>query len=91
MRNRAIAPMGAYLRIMASKLIFCAAFRYFSDSERSDVDRWDISGADVSMVALIKNSSSPTIERISSPQQFLHVLRHDSRYILKVVIQSVKR
>jgi hypothetical protein len=27
---------------MAWKLMFLAALRYFSDSERSEVDRWDI-------------------------------------------------
>lgn len=37
-------PIGAYCRIMASQLIFRAALRYLSDSERSDVERWDISG-----------------------------------------------
>ena len=38
----ATAPSGAYWRIIALMLIFLAAFRYFSDSERNDVDRWDI-------------------------------------------------
>ena len=36
------APKGAYCRIMALKLILRAALRYFSDSERSEVDRCDI-------------------------------------------------
>ena len=34
--------MGAYCRIIACMLIFRAALRYFSDSDRSDVDRCDI-------------------------------------------------
>lgn len=41
-RISATAPSGAYWRNMACKLIFLAAFRYFSDSERKDVDRCDI-------------------------------------------------
>jgi len=41
-RINATAPNGAYWRIMALILIFLAAFRYFSDSERREVDRWDI-------------------------------------------------
>lgn len=39
---KTIAASGAYCRIMAWTLIFRAALRYFSDSERSDVDKWDI-------------------------------------------------
>lgn len=42
MSSRAIAPIGAYWRIMALRLMFRAAFRYFSDSERSEVERCDI-------------------------------------------------
>ena len=34
--------MGAYCRIIACMLIFLAARRYFSDSDRSDVDKWDM-------------------------------------------------
>jgi hypothetical protein len=41
-RMNAMAANGAYWRIMALMLIFLAAFRYFSDSERREVDRWDI-------------------------------------------------
>jgi hypothetical protein len=40
----ATAANGAYWRIIALILIFLAAFRYFSDSERREVDRWDIPG-----------------------------------------------
>ena len=36
------APKGAYCRIMALKLMLRAALRYFSDSERSEVDKCDI-------------------------------------------------
>jgi hypothetical protein len=39
---RSIAPKGAYCRIMALKLMLRAALRYFSDSERSEVDKCDI-------------------------------------------------
>src|ERR1700691_5873270 len=41
-RMNATAANGAYWRIIALMLIFLAAFRYFSDSERKEVDRWDI-------------------------------------------------
>lgn len=37
-----IPPTGAHLRISASMLIFRAAFLYFTDSERSDVERLDM-------------------------------------------------
>jgi hypothetical protein len=39
---RSIAPKGAYCRIMALKLMLRAALRYFSDSERSELDKCDI-------------------------------------------------
>ena len=42
MRMRATAPMGAYCRIIALMLIFLAARRHFSDSDRSEVDKWDM-------------------------------------------------
>lgn len=36
------APTGAYCLNNASRLMFLACFRYLSDSDLSDVDRWDI-------------------------------------------------
>ena len=36
------AATGAYCRIIAWKLMLRAALRYFSDSDRSDVDKCDI-------------------------------------------------
>lgn len=49
---KAIAPNGAYCRSIACRLILRAALRYFSDSDRSDVERWDISaGRLVSRIA----------------------------------------
>ena len=39
-----MAASGAYLRIIACTLMFLAAFLYFSDSERKDVDKCDIPG-----------------------------------------------
>jgi len=39
---KSIAPKGAYCRIMALKLMLRAALRYFSDTERSEVDKCDI-------------------------------------------------
>jgi hypothetical protein len=39
---KSIAPKGAYCRSMALKLMLRAALRYFSDSERSELDRCDI-------------------------------------------------
>src|SRR5216684_4852233 len=39
---KSIAPKGAYCRNMALKLMLRAALRYFSDSERSEVDKCDI-------------------------------------------------
>jgi hypothetical protein len=46
-RMNAIAATGAYCRIIASTLIFRAALRYFSDSDRSEVDKWDIPAGEV--------------------------------------------
>jgi hypothetical protein len=37
-----IAPKGAYCRSIALKLMFRAALRYFSDSERNELDKCDI-------------------------------------------------
>lgn len=42
MTMKTIAAMGAYWRIIACMLMFRAALRYFSDSERNEVDRCDI-------------------------------------------------
>ena len=42
MTNSPTAPKGAYWRSIAWKFMFLAALRYFSDSERNDVDRCDI-------------------------------------------------
>lgn len=42
MTNRPTTPKGAYWRSIAWKFIFLAALRYFSDSERNDVDKCDI-------------------------------------------------
>lgn len=42
MRMKATAPSGAYCRNMAWKLMLRAALRYFSDSERKEVDKWDM-------------------------------------------------
>jgi hypothetical protein len=39
---KSMAPKGAYCRIMALKLMLRAALRYFSDSERSELDKCDI-------------------------------------------------
>jgi hypothetical protein len=39
---KSIAPKGAYCRSMALKLMFRAALRYFSDSERRELDKCDI-------------------------------------------------
>jgi len=41
-RMNTIAATGAYCRIIAWTLMLRAALRYFSDSDRSDVDRCDI-------------------------------------------------
>jgi len=41
-RMNTMAATGAYCRSIAWKLMFRAALRYFSDSDRSDVDRCDI-------------------------------------------------
>ena len=41
-RMNTIAATGAYFRSIACTLMFRAALRYFSDSDRRDVDKWDI-------------------------------------------------
>lgn len=40
--RNATAPKGAYCRMSAWRFTFLAALRYFSDSERKEVDRCDI-------------------------------------------------
>jgi hypothetical protein len=42
--NNPMPTSGAYFRMRAWRLMFLAALRYFADSERSEVDRWDIPG-----------------------------------------------
>jgi hypothetical protein len=42
MKIKIMAARGAYCRIMALKLMLRAALRYFSDSERRELDRCDI-------------------------------------------------
>jgi hypothetical protein len=42
MNSSAIAPTGAYWRIIALKLMFRAALWYFFDSVRKEVERCDI-------------------------------------------------
>ena len=88
-----MAPMGAYCRIIAWMLIFRAALRYFSDSERSEVDRCDIPARDMCMNGRGRAGGfggELTVKRVSSPQQLLHVLRHDARHILQLVVELVK-
>ena len=85
--------MGAYCRIIAWMLIFRAARRYFSDSERSDVDRCDMPGVRaVNIDASVRRARVEvlTVKRVSSPQQLLHVLCHDARHVLQLVIELVE-
>ncbi len=42
MEKNPMPPIGAHLRSRACRLIFLAALRYFADSDRNDVERWDI-------------------------------------------------
>ena len=73
-------------------LIFLAARRYFSDSERSEVDKWDIpSGGEVQRLNTNHNKGASrgvrlTIKGVPSPQKLLHVLRHNPRNILQLVV-----
>lgn len=65
-----MAASGAYCRIIAETLIFRAALRYFSDSERREVDKWDIPVGGVSIInrSDVKSIVSIlTIEGITSP------------------------
>jgi hypothetical protein len=73
-------------------LIFRAALRYFSDSNRSEVDKSDIPEQQCMLVSITDAGQigGHTIQRVSSPQQFLHIFRHDPRHVLQVVIQPVE-
>lgn len=42
MKKKPIPPIGAHLRISASRLMFRAALRYLADSDRRDVESCDI-------------------------------------------------
>jgi hypothetical protein len=53
------APKGAYCRIIALKLMFRAALRYFSDSERSELDRCDIPRKKRKSVVTVSSIMSP--------------------------------
>lgn len=64
-------------------LICLAAFLYFADSERSDVERCDMPIVSVPNTKL-------TVQTVATPQQVLHVLGHNSRDILKVLVQLVQ-
>ena len=66
---------------MASQLIFRAARRYFSDSERSDVERWDISAGDQI------NKDEPNIIKIKSENSLSKLSPlHKSSSIFFVII-----
>lgn len=85
-------PSGAYCRNMAWMLMFRAALRYFSDSDRRDVDRCDIPAGPFPLAQVEKTRrTGRTVKRISSPQQLLHVLRHDTRNVLQFIVQLVQR
>ena len=96
-----MAPIGAYFLIMACTLTFRAAFRYFSDSVRSDDDKWDMpiksrEASELSqlhmehMNSYFKARETRTVQGVASPEQLFHVLGHDSRHVLQVVVQSVQ-
>jgi hypothetical protein len=74
---KSIAPKGAYCRIIALKLMFRAALRYFSDSERSEVDKCDIPRK--SIVASCLETTSEHLRSSESP-------RHNNSSIFFVII-----
>ena len=59
----AIAATGAYCLIMASTLILRAALRYFSDSDRKEVDKCDIPRKAVRTARIEKGSRAMTSPR----------------------------
>ena len=67
-RMNTIAATGAYCRIIAWTLILRAALRYFSDSDRSDVDKCDIPATKGSEDEIHEVGGKLTVKRISPPQ-----------------------
>lgn len=90
MRINNTPPRGAYCRSIAWKLIFRAALRYFSDSDRSDVDKCDIPDAITYYVSLpghdVRAEWALTVKRVASPQELFHVLCHDPGNVLQLAI-----
>ena len=54
-----IAPNGAYCRSMALKLMLRAALRYFSDSDRREVDKCDIPGDEYFIITAWRLETPP--------------------------------
>lgn len=74
---KATAPNGAYCRIMACRLIFLAALRYFSESVRSEAERCDIPVNQQSRMVkteAYKNELSSESPRHSSSSIFLVII-----------------
>ena len=63
-----MAATGAYCRIIAWKLMLRAALRYFSDSDRSDVDKCDIPVTKGSDDKIYTRLGKLAVKRIPSPQ-----------------------
>lgn len=87
--KKPIPPTGAHLRSSASRLIFRAAFRYLADSERSEVESVDMPavGTHISTASGGTGGRRRTIQAISPPEQILHVLGHDPRDVLEVLVE----
>lgn len=80
--------------------MFRAALRYFSDSERNEVDRCDISGGTSEasdVIRVCKRGEKQrkvtsgvadvlTVKRVPAPKELLHILGHNTRHILQVVV-----
>lgn len=75
---------------MARTFTFLAALRYFSDSERSDVERCDISEKAVSATDARLADKGPTIQRVSSPKEFFHIFRHYPGDVLKLIVKLIQ-
>jgi hypothetical protein len=78
---KSIAPKGAYCRIMALKLMLRAALRYFSDSERSELDKCDIPREKSKSIA-----TASCLETTSEHLRSSESPRHNNSSIFFVII-----
>lgn len=90
--KKAIPPTGAHFRNIAWRLILRAALRYFADSDRSEVDKVDMPGRRVSILARStecdsRSKLSPRHNRSSMFLVMIRVTSCSSAFILSRLLE----